>query len=225
MAMNLAISQVFIGNLASSTTLLGVYQGSYGIGGILGPLIATSLVSRGLPWSRFYLLTLGVAAFNIIFAGWSFFHYERDSAPQLLSTLEQTASRQQASETSEHGAKGGWQTFKTTLNNKPTYLGAMFIFAYQGAEVSISGWVISFLVNYRNGDPSRVGYVTAGFWGGITLGTLPCCRNATEIVIDMFRSFYPRSFCPLCWRKKVRICGCCRGESPAAFPYLVACFP
>lgn len=36
--------------------------------------------------------------------------------------------------------------------------------------MSISGWVISFLVQFRNGDPSKVGYVTAGFWAGITLG-------------------------------------------------------
>jgi fucose permease len=49
-------------------------------------------------------------------------------------------------------------------------LGSTFIFAYQGAEVSISGWVISFLINTRGGDPSSVGYVSAGFWAGITLG-------------------------------------------------------
>lgn len=49
-------------------------------------------------------------------------------------------------------------------------LGALFIFAYQGAEVSISGWVISFLIASRDGNPSKVGFVTSGFWGGITLG-------------------------------------------------------
>jgi fucose permease len=49
-------------------------------------------------------------------------------------------------------------------------LGALFIFAYQGSEVAISGWVISFLVQFRHGDPSKVGYVTSGFWAGITLG-------------------------------------------------------
>jgi len=30
--------------------------------------------------------------------------------------------------------------------------------------------VISFLIVTRHGDPSSVGYVTAGFWAGITLG-------------------------------------------------------
>jgi len=56
------------------------------------------------------------------------------------------------------------------MKNKTTIIGATFIFAYQGAEVSISGWVISYLISFRGGDPYKVGFVTAGFWGGITLG-------------------------------------------------------
>jgi len=50
------------------------------------------------------------------------------------------------------------------LKNPVTIIGALFTFAYQGAEVSISGWVISFLITERSGDPAKVGYVTAGFW-------------------------------------------------------------
>ena len=168
--MNLAITQVFVSNLASSTTLLGIFQGCYGIGGVIGPLIATSLVSHGIPWSRYYLITLGVAILRLFSSGWSFWHYERDTSAPLMSELEQTASRQQASENTGRNSMGRWNAFKTLIGNRPTILGALFIFAYQGAEVSISGWVISFLVQYRHGDLSRVGYVTAGFWGGITLG-------------------------------------------------------
>ena len=36
--------------------------------------------------------------------------------------------------------------------------------------MAISGWVISYLIHYRQGDPSKVGNVTSGFWGGITVG-------------------------------------------------------
>lgn len=56
------------------------------------------------------------------------------------------------------------------LRSRVTVSGAIFIFAYQGAEVSISGWFILYLINNRGGDPAKVGYVTAGFWPGITLG-------------------------------------------------------
>jgi fucose permease len=52
---------------------------------------------------------------------------------------------------------------------------------YQGAEVAISGWVISYLIHYRKGDPSHVGNVTSGFWGGITVGRFVLTHFAHKI--------------------------------------------
>ena len=43
--------------------------------------------------------------------------------------------------------------------------------------------IISFLISYRRGDPKHVGYVTAGFWGGITAGRFfltPLCHRVGE---------------------------------------------
>ncbi len=57
-----------------------------------------------------------------------------------------------------------------------------------------------FLIQFRRGDPSIVGYVTAGFWAGITLG-----RTCSEFVLDhlaqIFLGHIPRSQnrrAPLC---------------------------
>lgn len=47
MAFNLALNNVFCANFANGTTTLGLFHGSYGIGGTIGPLIATALVSHG----------------------------------------------------------------------------------------------------------------------------------------------------------------------------------
>ena len=52
---------------------------------------------------------------------------------------------------------------------------------YQGAEVAISGWVISYLIHYRRGNPSKVGNVTSGFWGGITVGRFVLTHFAHKI--------------------------------------------
>ena len=70
---------------------------------------------------------------------------------------------------------------KEALVNKTTIFGALFIFAYQGAEVSISGWVVSFLISYRRSSPAHVGYVTAGFWAGITIGRFLLSHPAHKI--------------------------------------------
>ncbi|KAF7158421.1 hypothetical protein CNMCM5623_003424 [Aspergillus felis] len=165
-ALNLALNNVFCANLANSTTSLGALHGAYGIGGIMGPLIATAMVSDGVQWSFYYSVNLALAVFNLAFAMWTFRGYEKELPIQLLTALQQTASQQEDG----HNVASKKQLLKQAVKNKTTLLGALFIFAYQGAEVSISGWVVSFLISYRKGDPSHVGYVSAGFWAGITLG-------------------------------------------------------
>ncbi|KAF6786832.1 major facilitator superfamily transporter [Colletotrichum sojae] len=69
----------------------------------------------------------------------------------------------------------------SALRTRVVLLGALFIFAYQGTEVSIAGWVISFLITVRKGDPNAVGYMTAGFWAGITIGRLVLSHPAHRI--------------------------------------------
>ncbi|KAI1765534.1 MFS general substrate transporter [Hypoxylon sp. FL1150] len=171
-AVQAAISNVFCANLRGSTTLLGYMHGSYGVGGALGPVVATAVVSAGALWSRYYLLTLGFALFNAGFSTWSFWGYEKEL--QLRNNgsgngVDESGSSTALSETISAGIDhmGAWLV---AFRSKVVILGAVFIFAYQGAEVSISGWVISFLIATRDGDPTAVGYVTSGFWAGITLG-------------------------------------------------------
>lgn len=172
-ATNVALGNTFAANLQNGTTMLGAMHGSYGVGGIIGPLIATAMVTKGnLIFSRYYILPLGVSVFNLLFAGWSFWHFERDSNPTLLTTAERVLSNAQngSAPSSKNHVKEQVANMIKAFKSKTVILGALFIFAYQGAEVSISGWVISFLIGTRNGNPASVGYVTSGFWAGITLG-------------------------------------------------------
>ncbi|KAL8947842.1 MAG: hypothetical protein Q9222_005913 [Ikaeria aurantiellina] len=170
-AINLALNNTFCANLANYSTTLGLFHGSYGIGGTVGPLMATALVSGGKNWSSFYYISIGVTALNFCMAYWAFRKYETDN-PAQTNALLRTPSGRKASKST---------LLKQALRNKTTILGSLFIFAYQGAEVSISGWVISFLISYRHGDPSRVGYVTAGFWAGITIGRFTLTHLAHKI--------------------------------------------
>ncbi|KAF1841261.1 MFS general substrate transporter [Cucurbitaria berberidis CBS 394.84] len=176
-AMNLALNNVYCANTHPSSVILGLAHGSYGVGGIVAPIIGTAIVSQGVLWSRFYFISVGLRLFCIAFAAFAFWSYEEESEPTLLAALEVTASRQTAAEE----AVSKLSDLKLALQNRVTIFGALFIFAYQGAEVSISGWFISYLIKYRNGDPAKVGYVTAGFWGGITLGRFVLTHAAPKI--------------------------------------------
>jgi fucose permease len=136
-----------------------------------------------------------MAAFNLVFAGWSFWRYEKEitQQPNILSPTEQSPLENQAagmpqdqsnavsSTQPKVTARSQFTSMAKAVKSKIVLLGALFIFAYQGAEVSISGWVISFLLTTRHGDPSSVGYVTAGFWAGITLGRFLLSHPAHKI--------------------------------------------
>ncbi|KAL9596750.1 MAG: hypothetical protein Q9219_005575 [cf. Caloplaca sp. 3 TL-2023] len=170
-AVNLALNNTFCANLANYSTTLGLFHGGYGVGGTVGPLMATALVSTGRKWSSFYYISIGVTFLNLCMAYWAFREYETDN-PTQHDALLRTPSGHKTSK---------YELLKQALKNRTTILGSLFIFAYQGAEVSISGWVISFLISYRHGTPSRVGYVTAGFWGGITIGRFALTHPAHRI--------------------------------------------
>ncbi|KAH6659888.1 MFS efflux transporter [Truncatella angustata] len=159
-AVNLPLSNVFCASFSNAPTLLGLSAGAYGLGGIVSPLIATAMVTAGnLVWSRYYLVTLGLAAFNAIFAAWSFWDYDKELHISYGSA-----------QTVPEAQRGRGSATLAAFKSRVVLLGALFVFTYQGAEVSVSGWVVSFLIETRGGDPSQVGYVSAGFWAGITVG-------------------------------------------------------
>lgn len=185
MTITLALGNIFCAGLANSTTALGAMHGSYGVGGICGPLLANAFVSAlGVVWSRFYLLTLGLSVLNGVVALWSYWGFEAEH-PDTLAVAINTTITAAATATATATPPGTSPSSPASsmalahlraalgaLSSRVVLLGALFIFAYQGAEVSISGWVVSFLEDARGGAPGRVGYVTAGFWAGVTLGRL-----------------------------------------------------
>ncbi|KAK8193461.1 major facilitator superfamily domain-containing protein [Phyllosticta capitalensis] len=171
-AVNLALNNVFCANLYGSTIILGFAHGSYGIGGTIGPIAATAMASHGIVWSRFYFVPLGARILCLLFNVWAFWNYDKEAAPPLLAELERLGNERGATSDAEEVKQRNpkVELFKEAVRNRTTLIGALFIFAYQGAEVAIAGWVTSFLIKYRGGEAGQVGYATAGFFGGITLG-------------------------------------------------------
>lgn len=164
-AINLALNNVFCANLRGSTVVLGLTHGGYGLGGTVGPVAATALAASGVVWSRFYLVALGIRVACVVFNAWAWWGHEREEEEEEGTTSEGGNSRAAAAAAgTPQQSSSKWQLLKQAFRNRVTLIGALFIFMYQGAEVSIAGWVISFLIHYRGGAPAQVGYVTAGFF-------------------------------------------------------------
>ncbi|RYO75442.1 hypothetical protein DL766_002529 [Monosporascus sp. MC13-8B] len=158
-AVSLAMNNVFCANLRDGTTILGAMHGSYGAGATAAPLIATSL--------RLVLLGLREGGGRL--------------PPRVVLCVasassegdgDATAAGGQPGEPAPAGTRQQLSTMFAASRSQVVLLGALFIFAYQGAEVSISGWATSFLITTREGDLSRMGYATSGFRAGHRAGAV-----------------------------------------------------
>lgn len=60
-------------------------------------------------------------------------------------------------------------SFATVLKQVHVHILAAFVFIYVGLEVTIGGWIVTFMINERGGGASA-GYVSSGFFAGLALG-------------------------------------------------------
>ncbi|CAN3358105.1 hypothetical protein DICA4_D02454 [Diutina catenulata] len=148
-----AQTNVFLSRMSKKAQLLSFLHAAYGVGATISPIIATATVNAGVTWHFFYLILLGLYSVNGVNLFLAFGN---------ANDLEPWQEEGEA----------------TTGNLKPaakspiTWLLSLFILLYQGAEVAMAGWIVTFLFDFRHGNPSTMGYVASGFWGGLTIGRL-----------------------------------------------------
>ena len=58
------------------------------------------------------------------------------------------------------------------VRTKMTCWASLFVFCYQGAEVSFGGWLTTYLRDYRMFTSTSISYVATCYWFGITLSRL-----------------------------------------------------
>ncbi|GKU07654.1 bypass of stop codon protein 6 [Fusarium langsethiae] len=156
----LAAWNSYIGNLARSNELLGFMHASYGLGGTVSPLIATSMITQAnLGWYDFYYVLLGMAVLETATLTYSFWP---KTAQKYCETVNATGARTQGT--------------KSALFVRPharvVWLCALFLLGYVGVEVALGGWVVQFMLRVRNADPFDAGMTAVGFWLGITMGRM-----------------------------------------------------
>ena len=143
----------YIGVMDKSNEILGLLHGMYGLGAVLSPIIATSMVTHGYQWYEFYYLMIVLAFLAVVFSGTAFWGENADAYRSANGTT---------------GNQGG--RTRESMKNKVTWIIALFLWIYVGAEVSLGGWIVTFMIRVRNGSPFESGMVSAGFWIGLTVG-------------------------------------------------------
>lgn len=145
----------WVGNLQSTNELLGIIHGLYGAGGIIGPLIASAMVTKlGLQWYEYYYVMIAVSVLELIWGTASFW--------------KATAAAYRR----KHKFGEGREPAKTSevLQSPVPWLVSMVLFGYVGAEVCLGGWIPTFMINVRHADGFTAGLTVTLFWAGFTLG-------------------------------------------------------
>ncbi|KAF9528584.1 major facilitator superfamily domain-containing protein [Crepidotus variabilis] len=163
----------FVATLKSNPeTKMGILHAAYGLGAFASPFIATQFAQ--LPrWSFHFLVSLGMAVFNSILLIVVFKLKSQDECLSLGGEVIPEPSAEQDVTTS---------SFRQVLRTKAVHLIAIFILIYVGVEVTIGGWIVTFIIHERGGGPSS-GYISSGFFGGLTVGRvllLPLNRKIGE---------------------------------------------
>ncbi|KAG9031576.1 hypothetical protein FS837_002948, partial [Tulasnella sp. UAMH 9824] len=134
---------------------MGVLHAFYGLGAFAAPLVSTQF-SQQKRWSFHYLISMGIALTSLVITIGVF----------RLKRQEDLIPPEPSSEPSRIAIHS---TYKQIFTQKFVLTLAVFILIYVGIEVSIGGWIVTFLINRRGGGPSS-GYVSSGFFGGMMLG-------------------------------------------------------
>ncbi|PQE30424.1 MFS transporter protein [Rutstroemia sp. NJR-2017a WRK4] len=169
----------WIGNMKNANELLGILHGTYGLGATISPLIATAsmlrsalslalikfsvlfwasaMITKGdLPWYKFYYVMVGMAVLELVVCGLSF---RRSTGANYRSLTTKTTD-----------ASAPESNTKEVLKTRATWICAFFLLCLVGIEVSLGGWLVTFMLVVRHGAPFASGLVATGFWLGLTFG-------------------------------------------------------
>ncbi|KAJ7578121.1 MFS general substrate transporter [Mycena floridula] len=159
MSISNAQANGFVGSLKEHrSTKLCVLHASYGVGAFASPFVATYF-SGVKHWSFHYITSASLSLSNILvlimvfrFKNQEVLLNEEGEMPNAASTAVES-------------------TFQQIWKHKTVHYLAIFALIYIGVEVTVGGWIVTFIIKERGGGPSA-GYISSGFFGGITAGRL-----------------------------------------------------
>lgn len=152
----------YIAGQPRSTGLLNYLHAFYGVGALLGPLVASTILALAWGWNTTYLVW--VTTGGVVLLGFLLLFKNDGKAPGRNAD----GSR----------AQGEGNTLFITLRTRLVWLAAFFLLAYVGAEVSLGTWSYSLLTEDRHAAALLSGWTVSGYWMGLTLGRIVLGRIA-----------------------------------------------
>ncbi|KAF7310724.1 MFS domain-containing protein [Mycena chlorophos] len=179
-AISTAELNLFLANHPSKA--LGYAFGLWGLGAVISPLIFQALAAR-IPWAHFYFGSLVLVALNMTFLFITFM----PTTPELVADRN-TALAQMVSP-SEPTRTPIKNSLRLAVRMPYLWAVAAFTVLYCGTETTTQGLVVQYLLAERDANPNTVGYVSSGFWLGVTINRVAWSYFSSQYVL-------PRHSCP-----------------------------
>ncbi|TDL28841.1 MFS general substrate transporter [Rickenella mellea] len=159
---------------------LGQLHGCWGFGAFAAPLVCQSILAKGVPWTNFYFGSLVLSAINTALLTYSF---RPTSLERAIDNLAATHCRDSnlsdsASSPITESEKGAncetldapkSRTLKLALTSPYVWAFSIFAWIYSGGETVTAGYIVTYVLHVRHANPQTAGYVSSGFWAGITI--------------------------------------------------------
>ncbi|KAF5377677.1 hypothetical protein D9615_005185 [Tricholomella constricta] len=156
---------------------LGFSYGLWSLGGVLSPIVCQTVISNGVPWPHFYFGSLVLSGINTALLFVTFKPTARENSAEWREvTIELSKMVSPPSSPINENGQQHAETPPTAVPRSSSELEliswafSIFAMIYCGSETTTQGFMVTYLLGTRRANPKTVGYVTSGFWGGITIG-------------------------------------------------------
>lgn len=137
-------------NPTKATFYVNMTQVFFGIGAVIGPIIAAIVVGLGIKWQLFYFV-IGLVSVILTF----------------LLSIEKVPNLRNEDSIS-------WPIFKGLLSDGRFLLICLCMFLYTGSEVGSWGWMTTFLKENMQFGIVKSGIAVAAFWASMTISRFIC---------------------------------------------------
>lgn len=136
-----------------SASLIGLLHAFYGVGALLGPAIATTLLAVGMNWRQIYWVLAGIVSLLIV-----------SVLGVIIYKYTPMTVRVSASDTT------ALENLGRSLQTPIVLLSGLLLLVYVGIEACVGNWAYTVQSVARYTPTLIAGYSVSAYWLGLTLG-------------------------------------------------------
>lgn len=129
------------------------------------------ITKGGMPWWNYFYLMIALCGVQVVVLVAAFWTATGSVYRQRLNYEKRSNSNGGGIDGPEGAVENKKRvTTRQVLKGPIPWVIALFLFGYVGAEVSLGGWIVTFMLRVRDAEPFLAGLTVTLFWLGLTIG-------------------------------------------------------